>query len=82
MGRNSGIKINTGYASAREGRRLGVAMNRVHHEGVSVNESEFDLREATCTGCGGGARLRFLDDAKPRLEVECPACGRYVMPRE
>ena len=82
MGGNSGIKINAGYASTKAGRQLGVAMNRVYHEGVSGIESEFDLREAPCTRCGGEARFRFLDDAKRRLEVECPACGRYVMPRE
>lgn len=47
-----------------------------------MTESEFDLREAPCTRCGGEARFRFLDGAKRRVEVECPACGRYALARE
>jgi len=47
-----------------------------------VAESEFDLREAPCSRCGGDARFRFLDDNKRSVEVECPVCGRYEMARE
>lgn len=82
MGGNSSVKTGAGYASKAAGRRLGVDRHRGYHEGVSVTESEFDLREAPCSRCGGEARFRFLDDGKRRVEVECPACGRYVMPRE
>jgi len=49
---------------------------------VSVAENEFDLRQAPCPRCGGDARFHFLGGEKSDLEVECPACGRYVMTRE
>lgn len=53
-----------------------------YDESVSIGESEFDIRESPCSRCGGDARFRYLDDSKQNVEIECPACGRFVMPRE
>jgi hypothetical protein len=35
-----------------------------------------------CPRCGAEAQWSFSDHHKERVEIMCPDCGRYEMPRE
>jgi endogenous inhibitor of DNA gyrase (YacG/DUF329 family) len=47
-----------------------------------MNAKERDEHEIACPRCGQEAEWSFADDAKRQIEIMCPDCGRYVMPRE
>lgn len=38
-------------------------------------------REVPCPRCFVDAGWRFLDETKTQVEVTCPDCGRFQMPR-
>ncbi len=37
--------------------------------------------EALCAHCGAQASWQFADEAKEKVEITCPDCGRYEVPR-
>lgn len=39
-------------------------------------------RDAPCPRCGADAEWSFLDEAKTRVEIVCPDCGRIEIARE
>ncbi len=43
---------------------------------------EKDMSEAPCPRCGADAQWSFSDAGKTRVEVICPNCGRFEIPRE
>ena len=47
-----------------------------------MNAKERDEHETTCPRCGEEARWSFSDADKTRIELMCPDCGRFEMPRE
>ena len=49
---------------------------------MAVTDKERGPRETSCPRCGGEAHFRFLDEAHTRVEVSCPNCGQFQMPRE
>ena len=49
---------------------------------MPVTDKERGPRDSPCPRCGGEAYWRFLDEAHTRVEVSCPDCGRFQMPRE
>ncbi len=38
-------------------------------------------REVSCPRCGADASWRFLDEAKITVEILCPDCGIFELPR-
>ena len=44
-------------------------------------DRERGLRDATCARCGGAAEWIYADREQTRVEVICPDCGRFEMPR-
>jgi endogenous inhibitor of DNA gyrase (YacG/DUF329 family) len=46
-----------------------------------MNDKNPGPREAPCPHCGTDAEWSFLDDANTQVEVVCPDCGRFEMPR-
>ena len=47
-----------------------------------MNHKEREERDTLCPRCGIGARWSAIDEAASRVEITCPDCGRFVMPRE
>jgi len=47
-----------------------------------MNGKERNEHETPCPHCGADAQWSFLDTEKTRVEVVCPECGLYEMPRE
>jgi predicted RNA-binding Zn-ribbon protein involved in translation (DUF1610 family) len=39
-------------------------------------------REVSCPRCGADATWRFLDEAKTTVEIRCPDCGVFDLPRQ
>lgn len=37
--------------------------------------------DTTCVRCGSEANWRFLDEPKQTVEIVCPDCGRFEVPR-
>lgn len=50
--------------------------------GVKTMHPELGPGEVSCPHCGSDAQWSFLDEAKSLVEVVCPECGRFEMPRE
>ena len=46
-----------------------------------MNDELQDSPETLCSRCGADAKWRFLDDAKQIVEIVCPDCGRFEVPR-
>ena len=44
-------------------------------------DKERGPRDAICARCGGNAEWSFADSERTRVEVICPDCGRFEMPR-
>ncbi|HUA85912.1 MAG TPA: hypothetical protein VMB85_18770 [Bryobacteraceae bacterium] len=38
-------------------------------------------REVSCPHCGADASWRFLDEANTLVEILCPDCGVFQLPR-
>lgn len=47
-----------------------------------MNGKERNEHETLCPRCGAEAQWSFLDQAQRRIEILCPDCGRYEMPKE
>ena len=39
-------------------------------------------RPAVCTRCGADAEWSFTDSEQTQVEVSCPDCGKFEIPRE
>lgn len=37
--------------------------------------------ETLCSRCGAQALWRFVDEERQTLEISCPDCGRFEMPK-
>ena len=46
-----------------------------------MNDQQQDLPETLCSRCGAEANWRFLDEEKQVVEIVCPDCGRFEVPR-
>jgi hypothetical protein len=46
-----------------------------------MNNQQQDSSETLCSHCGGSANWCFVDEAKELVEIVCPDCGRFEMPR-
>ena len=46
-----------------------------------MTDQERNSGDIPCTRCGQEASWRFLDDSKSLVEVTCPDCGRWEVPR-
>lgn len=44
-------------------------------------EEKQSLQEVPCPRCAAEATWRFIDDEETRVEVVCPDCGRFELPR-
>ncbi len=46
-----------------------------------MNELQQNPSEVLCSRCGEMANWRFLDQEKQTIEIVCPDCGRFEVPR-
>jgi predicted RNA-binding Zn-ribbon protein involved in translation (DUF1610 family) len=46
-----------------------------------MNDTLQDLGQALCIRCGAEANCRFADAAQTLVEIVCPDCGRFEIPR-
>jgi hypothetical protein len=48
---------------------------------LNMNAEDLNSPDALCLRCGAEATWRFVDEAKQTIEVVCPDCGRFEVPR-
>jgi predicted RNA-binding Zn-ribbon protein involved in translation (DUF1610 family) len=46
-----------------------------------MNKQQQDSTETLRSHCGAQANWRFVDDATEVVEIVCPDCGKFEMPR-
>ena len=46
-----------------------------------MDQKERDERDILCPRCGADAEWSFLEDDRSVVEIMCPDCGRFEMPR-
>lgn len=46
-----------------------------------MNNQQQDSTETLCSHCGALANWRFIDEAKEVVQVVCPDCGKFDVPR-
>ena len=46
-----------------------------------MNDVQQDSPDTICVRCGAEANWRFLDPTKETIEIVCPDCGRFEVPR-
>lgn len=46
-----------------------------------MNDEQRNSLDGLCPRCGAEATWRFVDEMEQRVEVVCPDCGRFEMPR-
>ncbi len=46
-----------------------------------MNNQQQDSTETLCSHCGTQANWRFVDEAREVVEIVCPDCGRFQLPR-
>jgi len=44
-------------------------------------DKEQESREALCPRCGVDVKWSYLDETKTVVEIVCPDCGRFELPR-
>jgi rubredoxin len=44
-------------------------------------DRDLEPREALCPRCGADAKWSFADREKTVVEIVCPDCGRFELPR-
>ena len=49
--------------------------------GVNMNNPQQDSTETLCSKCGAQANWRFVDETKEVVEIVCPDCGKFEVPR-
>ena len=49
---------------------------------VPAIDKALEPREAPCPRCAADAQWSYLDEAKTVVEITCPDCGRFELPRE
>jgi predicted RNA-binding Zn-ribbon protein involved in translation (DUF1610 family) len=47
----------------------------------TIHRQEQAPRDAVCARCGAEAQWMFADSEQTRVEVICPDCGKYELPR-
>ena len=50
-------------------------------ENARTIDPERGPRDAICARCGADAQWIFTNSEKARVEVTCPDCGKFEMPR-
>jgi predicted RNA-binding Zn-ribbon protein involved in translation (DUF1610 family) len=48
---------------------------------VNTRIIDADLGECACLRCGAEAQWRYVDEARTTVELDCPDCGRFEVPR-
>ena len=46
-----------------------------------MNHQQQDSVETLCSHCGGLASWHFVDETQQMVEIVCPDCGRFQVPR-
>ena len=46
-----------------------------------MNDEQQDSPEVLCPHCAAESNWRYLDDTKEMVEIVCPDCGRFEVPR-
>jgi len=46
-----------------------------------MNNFQQDSPDTACPHCGAEANWRFVNEAKQSVEIVCPDCGRFEIPR-
>ncbi len=46
-----------------------------------MHDVQQDSPDTTCVRCGGEAQWRFADEAQQIVDLVCPDCGRFEVPR-
>ena len=46
-----------------------------------MNDQQQNSTDALCAHCGAEATWRFMDEARELVEIICPNCGRFEVPR-
>jgi endogenous inhibitor of DNA gyrase (YacG/DUF329 family) len=46
-----------------------------------MNDEPQDSPEVLCPRCGADANWHFVDEEKQVVEIACPDCGRFEVPR-
>lgn len=46
-----------------------------------MNNQQQDSTETLCSHCGALADWRFIDEGKTTVQVVCPNCGKFQVPR-
>lgn len=46
-----------------------------------MNNQQQDSTETLCTRCGAQASWHFTDETQQTIEIVCPDCGKFEIPR-
>lgn len=46
-----------------------------------MNNQQQDSTETVCPHCGAQASWHFAEEAKETVEIHCPDCGTFQLPR-
>jgi len=57
------------------------AVRKLGREVSRMNDVRQDSPDTICVRCGAEANWSFRDEAQQVVEIVCPDCGRFEMPR-